>query len=116
MTVVVMTLIGLLMNILLQGNKSVAELPTKGGSGGFNLMDVAMIFAQDYVLYIISIVIHGVIIANVMYSKKYFLYKDDGLRAIRAYTEMLTQISLFNGLIPLNFFVSGAISMVGELK
>lgn len=76
---------------------------------------IAVQFAQDYVLYLISMAVHGSIIANIMYSKKFFLYKDDGLRAIRAYTDILTQMSLFNGIIPFNMFVSGIMDTMGQL-
>jgi hypothetical protein len=49
----------------------------------------------------------GNIVANKMYQKKYFLYKDDGLRAIRALSEMLFTTSLLNTLVPYNFIIKG---------
>ena len=102
MTVIAMTALALMINY------------ATGNEDSEMLMSVATLFAQDYVLYLISMVVHGIVVANIMYSKKYFLYKDDGLRAIRAYTDILTQYSMFNGLIPFNFFVDGVISAAAE--
>lgn len=105
MTVVTMTTIGLLIkNMMSQGQ------------GATDVSIIAVQFAQDYVLYLISMAVHGSIIANIMYSKKYFLYKDDGLRAIRAYTDILTQMSMFNGVIPFNMFVSGIMDTMSKLN
>jgi len=103
MTVVVVTAIVLLINY------------ASGGDDSTMLMSVGTLFAQDYVFYLISMVIHGMVLANIMYSKKYFLYKDDGLRAIRAYSAVLLQYSLFNGVIPFNYFVEGVISAAGSM-
>ena len=105
MTVVAVTAIVLLINYASGDDMS-----------GDDMMSVGTLFAQDYVFYLISMVIHGMVLANIMYSKKYFLYKDDGLRAIRAYSDVLLQYSLFNGVIPFNFFVEGLISVAAESK
>ena len=72
-----------------------------------NIMQTVLI---DYVIGTIVSVITLNIIGNAMYSKKYFLYKDDGLRAIRAYGSIMTQISILNNLIPYNYLVNGAMS------
>lgn len=106
MTVVTMTTIGLL----------VKNMMSPRAAPGVDISMVAVQFAQDYVLYLISMAVHGSIIANIMYSKKYFLYKDDGLRAIRAYTDILTQMSLFNGVIPFNMFVSGIMDTMSKIN
>jgi len=63
----------------------------------------------DYVISLLFIFIYGTIIATSMSKKKYFLYKEDGLRAIRAYTELLFSITLVNTLIPWNALMSGII-------
>ena len=102
MTVVAVTAVALMINY------------ASGNEDSSMLMSVGTMFAQDYVLYLISMVVHGIILANIMYSKKYFLYKDDGLRAIRAYSDVLTQYSMFNGIIPFNLFVNGIVSMAAE--
>lgn len=103
MTVVAVTALVLLINYA-------------SGDDSTMMMSVGTLFAQDYVFYLISMVVHGIVLANIMYSKKYFLYKDDGLRAIRAYSDVLLQYSLFNGVIPFNFFVEGLISVAAESK
>ena len=41
------------------------------------------------------------IVSNLMYSKKYFLYQDDGLRAIRALNSATLNIGSFLSLLPL---------------
>lgn len=105
-TVVSMTTIGLL----------VKNMMSPGAAPGVDISMIAVQFAQDYVLYLISMAVHGSIIANIMYSKKFFLYKDDGLRAIRAYTDILTQMSLFNGIIPFNMFVSGIMDTMSKIN
>lgn len=61
----------------------------------------------DYIISIIFISSIGTIIGNKMYMKKYFLYKDDGLRAIRAYSEMMLTISLLISIVPFNFMIAG---------
>ena len=111
MSVITITCIGLLMSFIM-GNDG----KTGQSGGSIKIEDVAVQFAQDYVLYLISMAIHGSIIAQIMYSKKYFLYKDDGLRAIRAFNEILTQMSMFNGLIPFNMFVSGIMNVVSDIN
>ena len=54
----------------------------------------------------------GYVIANKMHDKKYFLYKDDGLRAIRALSELMFTLSFINTLIPYNFIVDGIKSSI----
>lgn len=42
------------------------------------------IFISQYVITLVITFILSLTVSNMMYTKKYFLYKDDGLRAIRA--------------------------------
>lgn len=108
MSVITITCIGLMISFIMGKD---------GQSGGsIKMEDVAIQFAQDYVLYLISVAVQGSIVAQIMYSKKYFLYKDDGLRAIRAFSEILTQMSMFNGLIPFNMFVSGILNVASAVN
>ena len=51
-------------------------------------------------------------LVGVMYKKKYFLYKDDGLRAIRAITELMVAISFALAVLPLNYLLTGAIAQM----
>lgn len=111
MSVITLTCIGLIISFLMDSGKATGQ-----SGGGIKIEDVAIQFAQDYVLYFISMGVQGSIIAQIMYSKKYFLYKDDGLRAIRAFTDILTQMSIFNGLIPFNMFVGGILNVVSEVN
>lgn len=84
-------------------------------STNFDMPAIISRFSTDYVMYLLSMFVHGVIVSNVMYSKKFFLYKDDGLRAIRAYSDILLQFSIFNGLIPFDIFVHGIVSTTKKL-
>jgi hypothetical protein len=61
----------------------------------------------DYFISSMMTFIFGYFIANKMHDKKYFLYKDDGLRAIRALSELMFTISFINTLIPYNFMATG---------
>lgn len=69
----------------------------------------------DMVMYYLFILVSGIIISQSMYSKKYFLYKDDGLRGIRALHDIVLKIAIFYSCIPLNFIVTGAIHMIKKL-
>lgn len=108
MSVITITCIGLMISFIMGKDDQ--------SGGSIKIEDVAIQFAQDYVLYLISMAVQGSIVAQIMYSKKYFLYKDDGLRAIRAFSEILTQMSMFNGLIPFNMFVSGILNVASAVN
>ena len=64
----------------------------------------------DLVLYVLLCLAIGTIIARTMFSKKYFLYKDDGLRAVRALCDMNVWINMILTLIPLNYIIRGSIT------
>jgi len=70
-----------------------------------DFMSTYMPIIQDYVCFLLVVGATGYIIANTMYNKKYFMYKDDGLRAIRALKEILFSICIVNGLIPYNMIL-----------
>lgn len=57
----------------------------------------------------------GLIIATKMYDKKYFLYKDDGLRGIRALTDIMMRINVVVLLIPFNFIFKGIFELVKDM-
>ena len=59
----------------------------------------------DYIIATIMTVILGFVISAKMQEKKYFLYKDDGLRAVRALGETIFTISVINTIIPWNYLV-----------
>lgn len=105
-TVIVMTLLGVLIA------QAMGRLEGETVDGLFNL---ASTFAQDYICYIVSMFVHGSILSSVMYSKKYFLYKDDGMRAIRAFSDVIMQYSIVNGLIPFNFMIDGVLQKIKSM-
>jgi hypothetical protein len=57
-------------------------------------------YILDYGMCLVFLIPMSLIIASVMYSKKYFLYKDDGLRAIRALSDIIFYISIIVNIIP----------------
>jgi hypothetical protein len=61
----------------------------------------------DYFIATIVNVIIGRIVASQMYKKKYFLYKDDGLRAIRALSELLLSLAIVQASVPWNSLMNG---------
>lgn len=69
----------------------------------------------DYIISTIMTFAYGSVVANKMYQKKYFLYKDDGLRAIRALSEIMFTTSLINTMVPWNFMVKGILETVVEI-
>jgi hypothetical protein len=65
-------------------------------------------YISQYVLTTIVTFVSCMIISNMMYLKKYFLYKDDGLRAIRALQILNYRIGVFISLIPM-FMITNSI-------
>jgi len=61
---------------------------------------LAMLGALDLGCEVIATLMMGMVIASVITNKKYFSYKYEGLRAIRAYREILVVVSAINGLTP----------------
>ena len=57
-------------------------------------------YLMDYGLCMAPIMLFATINASMMYSKKYFLYKDDGLRAIRALSDITFIYAVIFHLIP----------------
>jgi hypothetical protein len=69
----------------------------------------------DYMISTVFILIYGSMIATKMYEKKYFLYKDDGLRAIRALSDLTFSTVLVNTLLPWNYIFYGLLEVVQEM-
>ena len=61
----------------------------------------------DYFVASALTVVTGMLVAQKMYDKKYFLYKDDGMRGIRALKEILFNLSLVFTIVPFNYMVAG---------
>ena len=62
---------------------------------------VITLLAMDTAVVLVNIALFGSIVATVMNNKKFFMYKDDGLRAIRALKEILTYFGMIFCLMPI---------------
>ena len=70
----------------------------KAYRGSIELFNV---YISQYVLYTLVTFMVCMIISNMMYMKKFFLYKDDGLRAIRVLQILNYRIGSFLSLVPM---------------
>lgn len=61
---------------------------------------IMKMYMIDTVFFLAIVNIVGYIIASVMNNKKYFMYKEDGLRAIRALKEIYVNLSILFGVVP----------------
>lgn len=77
---------------------------------GYNLF--TQFIVTDYLVATVLNLTIGSVVANKMYEKKYFLYKDDGMRAIRALTEIMIAVSIINNIMPYNFIFEGIASLI----
>lgn len=66
-----------------------------------NTGDLFTVYATQYGLSTAVTFVVCLIISNMMYMKKYFLYKDDGLRAIRVLQIINYRVGAFLSLIPM---------------
>ena len=55
-----------------------------------NMSKVINLMIFDTTVTLMNIAIFGSVVATIMNNKKFFMYKDDGLRAIRALKEIMT--------------------------
>tara|TARA_B100000029_G_C17204176_1_gene825572 strand:- start:103 stop:696 length:594 start_codon:yes stop_codon:yes gene_type:complete len=62
-------------------------------------------FVLHYVITLVIIMVSLLIITHTMYVKKYFLYQDDGLRAIRALNNIMFNLGGFISVLPFFMFV-----------
>jgi Zn-dependent protease len=73
----------------------------------------------DYMLSMVVFVAFGSILTSYMENKKYFLYRDDGLRAIRALQEMMFYFGIIILMIPyelaINLIVLGVAARQREV-
>lgn len=67
------------------------------GNAEKNLLNM---FVTHYLVTLVTLFIILIIITNTMYVKKYFLYQDDGLRAIRALNDLMFNVGAFVSIIP----------------
>ena len=62
--------------------------------------NILNMFVVHYLVTLLMLFVVLIIITHTMYIKKYFLYQDDGLRAIRALNDLIFNIGAFVSLIP----------------
>jgi len=73
-------------------------------------------FVSHYVITLLLLFVILVIITNTMYTKKYFLYQDDGLRAIRALKDLTFNIGIFVSIIPVFLVIDNNIELPSVSK
>ena len=98
--ILLFVVIDIIMNILLLGFILLM---------GDDAANYQKLYGAQYGISLLLLVILSLIISSTMYNKKYFLYKDDGLRAIRALNEMVFRIGVLISLVP---FYMGAESVL----
>lgn len=84
-------------------------------SYGIVSQDLITMYTIDVFAVMLIYLLIAWIIANVMYKKKYFAYRDDGLRGIRAYKEIMFYIFLVLGSLPIGYLIASA-GMVLQAK
>lgn len=89
--------------------------------GAINLMgksntNILNNFVSHYVITLLLLFVILVIITNTMYTKKYFLYQDDGLRAIRALKDLTFNIGIFVSIIPVFLVIDNNIQLPSVSK
>ena len=95
---VIMFMLLNLLTMLMIGIGFYAALPYIGG--GDKSGSLLQMLVVDFLVYIALVLVTSAIIADVMYNKKFFMYKDDGLRAIRALKDIMLKLSIVFAVIP----------------
>lgn len=62
-------------------------------------------YFADYIVSTVFFILLSIIIGTVMQKKKYFRYKQEGLRAIRAYQDILNKVAIFVYLLPYFMYI-----------
>ncbi len=101
-TIFLFIIIDSILNLLLLGTIALFDKFTSQGNNAPGIY--SKLFILQYIATTSIIVVLSLIISNTMYNKKYFLYKDDGLRAIRALQELIFRNGCLVSLIP--FFLT----------
>ena len=57
-------------------------------------------YLTDYMISIVVLLLTGFMVGSVMMDKKYFKYRYEGLRAIRAYESMMFNIAIIVYIVP----------------
>lgn len=73
---------------------------------GMVTQDLIVIYMLDMFAVTATMLLTGWIISSVMFKKKYFGYREDGLRGIRAFREIMFYLFLTFGSLPLGFVIA----------
>tara|TARA_Y100000389_G_scaffold70884_1_gene67582 strand:- start:1307 stop:1690 length:384 start_codon:yes stop_codon:yes gene_type:complete len=74
---------------------------SKSGVASIDSNYVTNSYRLQYSISLFMIVVLSYLISKIMYNKKYFLYKDDGLRAIRALQLIMFRCGVFISILPI---------------
>lgn len=77
-----------------------------------DISEIMMVLGVDLVLCLLATAVIGTIVASTMQNKQFFMYKDDGLRGIRAFKEIVASIGIVFGLIPFFLVLSNGLSSI----
>jgi hypothetical protein len=77
------------------------------GNGDMSLL---YLFLAQYLSSTGLLIVVGYILADIMYRRKYFLYKDDGLRSIRALSMALFQMGAVFSLVPMYMMMAAPLA------
>ena len=78
---------------------------SKSGTGVENGDFIINSYTFQYTISLFIISVLSYLVSTIMYNKKYFLYKDDGLRAIRALQLIMFRSGTFLTLLPIFIFI-----------
>ena len=95
--VIMFILLNLLTMLMIGIGFQVALPYIGGGEKSGNLLQMLVV---DFMIYLALLTVTSSIIADVMYNKKFFMYKDDGLRAIRALKDIMLKLSIVFSVVP----------------
>ncbi len=77
--------------------------------------EIFKIYIIEYLIVLFAIFIQAYFVASIMYSKKYFLYKDDGLKGIRALKNIFYVFIIFYNILPFGWYMKD-IDFIKNLK
>lgn len=67
------------------------------------------VYIAEYLIVSIALLIQFYFISSIMYSKKFFLYQDDGLRAIRALKSLFAKFIFLYNVIPFGLLIQDSL-------
>lgn len=88
--------------LLIFGVYIIANIVAKKKKVSFNPQSVLLQLGFDYIAATAILILFGGVVGQIMYKKKYFLYKENGHRAIRALKDILLMYAIAVALLPFN--------------